>query len=60
MGVKFKCKLSGNVYEFVNDFDIKDMREHPQYEEVLEESDDGLRIQKVKKTTKKEVTKEEV
>jgi hypothetical protein len=57
---KFKCKLSGNVYEFVNDFDIKDMREHPQYEEVLEESDDGLRVQKVKKATKKEVTKEEV
>ena len=57
---KFKCKLSGNVYEFVNDFDIKDMRDHPQYEEVLEESDDGLRIQKVKKTTKKEVIKEEV
>ena len=55
MGVKFKCKLSGNIFEFVNDFDINDMREHPQYEEIIEESDDGLRKQKVKKTTKEKV-----
>ena len=34
---KFKCKLSGNIFEFFNDFDIEDMREHEQYEEVLEE-----------------------
>lgn len=35
--VKFKCLLSGNTFEFSNPFDIEDMREHPQYEEVIEE-----------------------
>ena len=34
---KFKCRLTGNIFEFVNDYDIADMREHPQYEEVEEE-----------------------
>ena len=34
---KFRCKLSGNIFEFFNEFDILDMREHEQYEEVLEE-----------------------
>ena len=36
MGVKFRCMLSGNVFEFHNSYDIDDMREHPQYEEVEE------------------------
>jgi hypothetical protein len=31
---KFRCNLTGNVFEFVNDFDINDMREHPQYTEI--------------------------
>lgn len=52
---KFKCRLTGNVFEFVNDYDIKDMREHPQYDEV-EEIPDGMQV---KKTTKKEVTKKD-
>lgn len=50
---KFKCRLTGNVFEFVNEFDINDMREHPQYDEV-EEIPDAVQV-KVKKTTKKEV-----
>ena len=37
MGVKFRCMLSGNVFEFHNSYDIDDMREHPQYEEVEED-----------------------
>ena len=37
MSAKFRCKLSGNIFEFFNEFDILDMREHEQYEEVLEE-----------------------
>lgn len=36
--VKFKCLLSGNTFEFSNSFDIEDMRKHPQYQEVLEET----------------------
>lgn len=51
MGVKFRCMLSGNVFEFHNSYDIDDMREHPQYEEI----EDGL--QEEKQNTKKEVKK---
>lgn len=53
---KFKCKLSGNIFEFFNDFDIEDMREHEQYEEVLEEEPIVSKKETVvaKKKTKKE------
>jgi hypothetical protein len=37
--VKFKCNLTGNVFEFSNTFDIEDMREHPQYTEVEEQEE---------------------
>lgn len=33
---KFKCQQSGNVFEFVNEHDIKTMRSHPSYVEVIE------------------------
>lgn len=36
--MKFKCKLSGGVYEFTAEHDIKTMKEHPDYEEVVEEA----------------------
>lgn len=52
---KFKCKLTGNIFEFVNDFDINDMREHPQYEEVEEpvvEKKTTVAIKKTKKEAK--------
>ena len=51
---KFRCKLSGNIFTFVNDFDINDMLEHPQYE-LIEENDNGL--QEEKQNTKEKVTK---
>jgi hypothetical protein len=38
MGVKFKDKQSGNVFEFTLEHDIADMRRHPEYEEVKEEA----------------------
>jgi hypothetical protein len=34
---KFKCKQSGNIFEFVNAHDIKTMKTHPSYDEVVEE-----------------------
>lgn len=52
---KFRCRLTGNVFEFVHEFDIKDMREHPQYDEV-KEIPNGLQV---KKTTKEKVIKKE-
>mgnify|MGYP000736304223 FL=1 len=30
----FKCTRSGNVVEFRNDFDIIEMRRHPEYTDV--------------------------
>ncbi len=50
---KFKCILSGNIFEFVHDFDIDEMRKHPQYEEIedgLQEEQDSK--EKVKKPRK--------
>lgn len=35
---KFKCNHSGNVFEFFTDHDIKTMRTHPEYTEVVEET----------------------
>ena len=39
MSVKFRCLISGNVFEYTNPFDIEDMRAHPQYEEVEEQEE---------------------
>ena len=36
---KFKCLLSGNIFEFKYEWDIEEMREHPQYEEIEEEEE---------------------
>ena len=55
MGVKFRCRLTGNVFEFYTDFDIAGMRKHPQYDEV-KELPSGVQT-KEKQDTKKEVKK---
>lgn len=34
--VKFKCKHTGNISEFNTEHDIKTMREHPEYVEIIE------------------------
>jgi len=34
---KFKCKQSGNVFEFLQEHDIKTMRKHPEYIEIVPE-----------------------
>lgn len=52
---KFKCRLTGNVFEFTNEYDIADMREHPQYDEVEELPKEV----QVKKTPKEKVIKKE-
>ena len=35
---KFRCKQSGNVFVFESEHDIKGLRKHPEYEEVIEET----------------------
>jgi len=44
---KFKCNHSGNIVEFLLEHDIKTMRTHPEYTEVVAEETP------VKTTTKK-------
>jgi hypothetical protein len=34
---KFKCKQSGNVFEFLQEHDIKTMRKHAEYIEIVPE-----------------------
>jgi hypothetical protein len=36
MGVTFKCNRSGQTVTFTYEHDIKSMREHPDYTEVVE------------------------
>lgn len=35
---KFRCKQSGNMFVFESEYDIKGLRKHPEYEEVIEET----------------------
>ena len=51
---KFKCLLSGNIFEFYTDFDIETMREHPQYIELEEEAVVEKKTTVAQKKTKKE------
>ena len=52
---KFRCNLSGNIFEFTAEYDIADMREHPQYTEVEEVEEEIVEEKKpAKKVTKKD------
>lgn len=51
--MKFKCKQSQEVYEFLMEHDIKSMLSHPDYEAVVEE-------EKPAKKSKKEVNEETI
>ena len=37
VSVKFKCVQSGNIFEFHTEHDVKTMRTHPGYVEVVEQ-----------------------
>ena len=52
---KFMCKRSGNTVEFTSEYDIQEMRKHPEYVEVEdEEKTPRKKIVVVKKQTNKE------
>ena len=55
--MKFKCIYSGQVYEFVQEQDIKTMKEHPEYQEVTEEVEPSKPA--AKKTVKQSVNNTE-
>ena len=48
---RFRCNLSGNIFEFTAEYDIADMREHPQYTEVEEVEEETVEPVVEKKTT---------
>ena len=50
---KFKCKQSGGIVEFLNEYDIEQVRKQDDYEEVVEEKE------KPRKVTKKQTNKED-
>ena len=50
---RFRCNLSGNIFEFTAEYDIADMREHPQYEEVEEETVEPVVEKKTTVSSKK-------
>lgn len=54
MGVKFKCKISGNIFEFQHEWDVEEMRKHPQYEEIEETVEVVPKLTPSKKKTKGE------
>lgn len=49
--MKFKCKVSGSIAEFLTEYDIKAMLKHPQYE-VVEDVVVKEEVKEKKKTTK--------
>lgn len=51
---KFKCLLSGNVFQFEHAWDVEEMRQHPQYEEIEEEPVVEKKTTVAPKKTKKE------
>ena len=59
---RFKDKASGNIFVFESDYDVKSMRKHPEYEEVIEEveivgytrAEEPLVVKKIKAKSKGE------
>ena len=56
--MKFKCIYSGQVYEFTQEQDIKTMKEHPEYQEVVVEEVEPSKPA-AKKTVKQSVNNTE-
>jgi hypothetical protein len=50
---QFKCKLSGTQITVENDWDIKTMRRHPEYDEIVEEVKPKVEPVAVKKVVSK-------
>ena len=54
--VKFRCKASGGIMEFHNEYDIEQIRQQEDYEEVIEKEKEEVAapVKTVKKTKPKE------
>jgi hypothetical protein len=50
---QFKCRLSGTEITVENDWDIKAMRQHPEYDEIVESEIPKVEPVAVKKVVSK-------
>ena len=55
--VRFKCNQTGNIFEFISEHDIKTMKTHPEYQEVVEDQE-VIEDKPVKRTYNKSIDKE--
>ena len=53
---KFMCKQSGNVFEFLLEHDIKTMKKHSEYTEVVQEPVSDKPVVKPNKKVKQDET----
>jgi len=53
---KFRCKAGGGIMEFHNEYDIEQIRQQEDYEEIIEEEKEEVAppVKTVKKTKPKE------
>jgi hypothetical protein len=51
---KFRCKQSGGVMEFTNEYDIEQLRNQEDYEEVFEQEEKPRKKVVTKRSTNKE------
>lgn len=58
---KFRCIHSGNVFVFESEHDIRDLRKHAEYQEVIEQSQEPKveKVQPAKRTYNKVKSKDE-
>jgi hypothetical protein len=52
--MKFKCKSTNLVYNFEHEVDIVSMKEHPDYELVVEQTEPVVAPKATKKTIKQD------
>ena len=54
--MKFKCKQTNLIYNFEFEVDIASMLKHPDYEEVVEQTEPAVAPKATKKTVKQDET----
>ena len=56
--MKFKCLHTGDVYIYENAHDIEHMKNHPEYEAIIEQAEAPKPVTPVKRTYNKSIKEE--
>jgi len=56
--MKFKCIHTGSIYVFESEHDVEQMKQHPEYEQVVQDSEEPVKAPPVKRTYTKQSNKE--